>query len=58
MIDYFEQVGPQMWKMFNRGKDKKIWFDEMLHQKVSENWQHPLLERYQELIDHLKQLPD
>ena len=58
VIADYEIKGKEVWKPFNRGKEKKIWFEELLYAEVRKTWEHPLLERYKVSIERLKRLDD
>ena len=58
VISDYEYKGKDVWKPFNRGKDKKIWFEELLYTEVRKTWEHPLLERYAAAIEKLKGLEE
>ena len=58
VIGDYEQKGKDVWLPFNRGKDKKIWFEELLYTEVSKSWDHPLLSRYKKAIETLKTLEE
>lgn len=57
MAAYKEQ-GPDLWKQFNRGKDKKVWFEAEVLKMLKETWQHPLIDEYEKLIEQEKKLED
>ncbi len=57
-IAFHTMSGPSCWSVFNRDKEKKIWFEKLVHQKLSEVWQHPLLDSYARLIKTLESLAD
>ncbi|HHX58572.1 MAG TPA: HD domain-containing protein [Candidatus Moranbacteria bacterium] len=48
--------GPELWKRFNRGKDKKIWFEEEVLKMLKETWDHPLIEEYERLLNKEREL--
>lgn len=56
ILDDYQSKGAAVWEVFNRGKEKKLWFEELVYQKVSDSWQHPLLDRYRAALDQLHQL--
>jgi len=56
VIHDYRTKGVAVWDVFNRGKDKKLWFEELVYQKVSGAWEHPLLDRYRQCIDTLHSL--
>jgi (p)ppGpp synthase/HD superfamily hydrolase len=58
LIEFYGTAGSAAWQVFNRGKDKKIWFEELLYTELSRVWQHPLLDTYRQKIAELKALPD
>lgn len=49
----YEREGPTLWKKFNRGKDKKVWFGKEILKMAQENW-HPMLQELNELIGRLE----
>ena len=55
LIAYAEQ-GPSIWKNFNRGKEKKIWFEEEVLKMLKATWQHPLVQEYEKLVEEMKKL--
>lgn len=52
------EKGPDAWKVFNRGKEKKLWFERLLLRELRKVWSHPLLDNYQEKIAVMEQLTD
>ena len=48
--------GVAVWTVFNRGKEKKLWFERMLCDRLRESWQHPLLDEYDKLVTQLEAL--
>jgi len=52
----YEEKGSAVWQVFHRGKDKKMWFEEMLYSEVSAVWEHPLLDQYRVVLDQLHQI--
>lgn len=58
LIVHHVAVGPMAWKIFNRGKEKKLWFEASLCTALCAVWQHPLLAVYQEKITLLEGLAD
>jgi len=55
LIAHTEQ-GPELWKKFNRGKDKKVWFENKVLKMLKETWQHPLIDEYERLLEQEKEL--
>ena len=56
LIASHEKQGADLWKSFNRGKDKKIWFEEEMLKMLNETWDHPLVEEYEVLVEKMKML--
>ncbi len=54
-FDQYEKEGPALWKKFNRGKDKKVWFEKEVMSMARSNWKHPLLDELEKLISKLEQ---
>jgi (p)ppGpp synthase/HD superfamily hydrolase len=52
----YKNVGPEVWKSFHRGKEKKLWFETAVLDMLRETWQHPLIDEYARLIELEKQL--
>ncbi|USN88979.1 MAG: bifunctional (p)ppGpp synthetase/guanosine-3',5'-bis(diphosphate) 3'-pyrophosphohydrolase [Candidatus Nomurabacteria bacterium] len=58
ILNDYEHKGRAVWNVFNRGKAKKLWFEELLYTELKKDWEHPLLERYGRLIEQLKGLEE
>lgn len=54
-FDQYEKEGPDLWKKFNRGKDKKVWFEHKVLKMARSNWKDPLLDELEKLIVKLEQ---
>lgn len=54
----YAQEGPAIWKRFNKGKAKKIWFEKALLHMFKETWKHPLVDEYAELVEQLEMLEE
>jgi guanosine-3',5'-bis(diphosphate) 3'-pyrophosphohydrolase len=57
-IAFHAMAGPSCWSVFNRDKEKKIWFEKLVHTELSKVWKHPLLDTYATLITTLESLAD
>jgi (p)ppGpp synthase/HD superfamily hydrolase len=57
-VQFHGDVGPDAWKVFNRGKSKKLWFENLLYTELQKVWDHALLEEYAKAINALEQLAD
>jgi len=56
IMEAHKRLGSDLWKKFNRGKDKKIWFEELVLQSLKKSWEHPLIDKYESLIEEMKKL--
>ena len=56
IIDFHATKGKEAWTVFNRGKEQKLWFENLVYTEVSRTWSHPMLERYRTLIDVMEGL--
>lgn len=52
----YEKQGPTLWNKFSRGKDAKLWFEELCLTMFKETWQHPLVDEYEKLVVHMRTL--
>lgn len=48
--------GPELWKVFNRGREEKCWFERTLLRALQETWTHPLIDEYAKLVEKLDAL--
>ncbi len=55
MVAHDEQ-GPDVWNNFNRGKDKKVWFEMEVLKMLKETCNHPLIDEYEKMIGKMKEL--
>ena len=53
-FEQYEKEGASLWKKFNRGKDKKVWFEKEVLKMAKEQWDHPLLKELEKLIEKLE----
>jgi (p)ppGpp synthase/HD superfamily hydrolase len=57
LIAAAREQGASIWTHFNRGRDKKLWFEHAMLDMLRESWQHPLVDEYAELISAMDALP-
>lgn len=50
--------GAEVWKNFNRGKEKKLWFENEVLKMLKENWDHPLIAEYETLLGQAENLEE
>lgn len=53
-FDQYEKEGPALWKKFNRGKEKKLWFEKAVLMMAKKHWKHPLLNQFETLVKQLE----
>ena len=56
LFDAYESQGATIWKKFNQGKIKKLWFEKKVYKMLKESFYHPLLNDYKEMIERFKKL--
>lgn len=56
LLRSLDQHGDTLWERFNRGKEKKLWFEEAMLAMLKETWQHPLVGEYGSLVKTFRQL--
>lgn len=45
-----------IWKLFNKWKNRKIWFEEKVLKMLQETWKHPMVDEYEILLQIEKDL--
>jgi (p)ppGpp synthase/HD superfamily hydrolase len=55
LIGHGEQ-GIAMWKHFNAGREKKLWFENAMLEMLQETWRHPLVDEYAKLVERMNAL--
>lgn len=58
LLNAYQDQGIDVWKKFNRGKDKKVWFETEVLKMLEEVWQHPLINEYKNLLEQEKLLKE
>lgn len=53
-FEQYEKEGPSLWAKFNRGKEKKIWFEKEVIKMAKANWSHQLLSELEILVQKLE----
>jgi len=48
--------GSDVWKHFNAGREKKLWFENAMLSMLQETWQHPLVAEYATLVAEMNTL--
>lgn len=55
LLKIYKKEGESVWKRFNRGRDKKLWFEKAVLEMLKKNLKHPLIERYENLVEKFEQ---
>lgn len=50
LVRAYHAQGPNIWKKFNRGKEKKLWFERQVLAMLKETWGHPLTGEYEKML--------
>lgn len=58
LIIAHQTQGANIWKNFNRGKEKKIWFEDEVLKMLKETWKHPFIHEYEVLLDEVRNLDE
>lgn len=53
LVDGYNTQGSAIWQKFNRGKEKKLWFEFLLLNTLKKTWQHSLLDEYEHLLNQV-----
>jgi len=53
LLALYETEGADVWKHFNRGKYKKLWFERRVLEMLQDGLSHPLIEVYENLIEEV-----
>jgi len=56
LIAAANEQGAAVWRHFSRGRDKKIWFEELMLEMFRKDWHHQMVEEYAQLIEQMKML--
>lgn len=56
LLAAYEEQGAAVWKCFNRGREKKMWFENAMLTMLQESWRHPLVDEYAELVRRMEQM--
>jgi len=51
-----EKDGEKIWSVFNKGKEKKLWFEELCLNMFKETLEHPLVAEYEKLVEKMRTL--
>lgn len=56
LLEAHAELGSALWTRFNTGREEKLWFEEAMLSMLKETWSHPLIERYEALIEKMRAL--
>lgn len=54
LLEAYDKQGSKIWDKFNRGKEQKLWFESEVLNMLKETWHHPLIEKYENLLEQEK----
>lgn len=55
MLSEYERIGDNLWDVFARGKDKQLWFAELMLDAFS-NWEHPIVFDFEKKVSDFKKI--
>lgn len=58
LFQAYAKQGAGVWKNFNRGKEKKLWFENEVLKMLKETWEHPMIAEYESLLEQAKNLEE
>jgi guanosine-3',5'-bis(diphosphate) 3'-pyrophosphohydrolase len=56
LIEAHAREGSTVWRYFNAGRDKKLWFEHEMLTMLRKTWQHPLVDEYAKLVTQMDSL--
>lgn len=56
LLTAYATQGSEIWKHFNAGREKKLWFENAMLAMLQETWQHPLVDEYAALVAQMNAL--
>jgi|GEM_PF-770171 len=56
LLKIYKKEGEKVWVRFNRGRDKKLWFEKAVLQMLKEKLRHPLIEIYNNLVSEFDKI--
>lgn len=56
LVDAHAREGEAMWRHFNAGREKKLWFENAMLEMIKYEWKHPLVSEYAECVKKMNTL--
>ena len=56
--DAYSKQGSDIWKKFNRGMEKKMWFENEVLKMLKETWKHPLIDEYESSLRRMEHMTE
>lgn len=56
LLAAYAEQGTDLWKFFNAGREKKLWFENAMLTMLRETWDHPLVDEYAVLVEKMNAL--
>lgn len=57
LLAAYDTQGPDVWKHFNAGREKKLWFENAMLDMLQKSWEHSLVSEYAALVTQMNALP-
>ena len=58
MVVTHKEIGADIWKKFKRGKERKMWFEDMMVSMLKDTWDHPLIGEYEILVEKMRNMEE
>lgn len=56
ILNTYDEIGPEVWKNFNRGKEHQVSLVNNLFNMYKETWDHPLVDKYEVIVKRFNEL--
>lgn len=56
LLAAYAEQGTDLWKLFNAGREKKLWFENAMLTMLRGTWDHPLVDEYGALVEKMNAL--
>ncbi|MHB1117951.1 MAG: HD domain-containing protein [Minisyncoccota bacterium] len=56
LIEAHKNQGPAIWRHFNAGREKKLWFERAMLEMFRASWSHTMIDEYENLVQRMEQL--
>ncbi len=56
LIQAHAREGEVVWRHFNAGREKKLWFENAMLEMIRSEWEHPLVDEYAKYVEKMNAL--